>query len=290
MNRPQGTILTPGSAYGLGANAAMVSLAQGGQMGWSIDQAAFVSNQAYIRQHLIPVLLDSPKIFNYMPNGADMTAALRGLIENQWLSIDGLNAGWSNQFSENPFGGSGLKQQDLVNVTEVESRPKHTYLERVGRPIKRFLRLWSTYAGMDPSTKFPLISTLSTAANIPDLLADMTTATVMYIEPDMMGRKVQQAWIVFNMFPDGQFDVLGSADKTQDKQTDQFDVQFTGIHQYGPGVDVFAQKYLDSVSKIGANPFLKQAVVQEISADVAAAQQTGYAAGVQSLASKSIRV
>lgn len=288
MSRVQGAVLQQGSAYGLGANAPMVDLTYGGQMGWSPDQAAWVNNQAYVRKHLIPILIEAPKLFQYLPNPNSWVQALRALIETQWLQVEGLNAGLTAQFTENAFGGSGLKQQDLTNITEAESRPKHTYLERYGRPIQRFLRAWMTYAGMDPYTKFPMISTLSSAANMADLLADQTTATVLYIEPDPMGRKVQQSWLVFNMFPEGTGDIVGSADKTQDMQTQTIDLQFTGIHQYGAGVDSFAQQILNTISLTGANPYMKQAMIQAISADVKAASMTGFAAGVQSTAQNAI--
>lgn len=288
--RHQNAVLPQGSAYGLGANATMIDLAYGGQMGWSPDQAAWVNNQAYVRKHIIPILIEAPKLFQFLPNPESWVRALRALIETQWLQVDGLNAGLTASFAENAFGGSGLKQQDLVNITEAESRPKHTYLERHGRPIQRLIRHWMTYAGMDPATKFPMVSTLPSAANLPDLLPDQTTATVLYIEPDPMGRKVQQSWLVFNMFPEGTGDILGSADKTQDMQTTSIDLQFTGIHQYGAGVDAFAQQILNAVSFVGANPNMKQAAIQEITANVKAANMTGFAAGVDSLARSTIRV
>lgn len=287
--RPQGAVLQQGTAYGLGAQAPMIDLTYGGQMGWSPDQAAWVNNSAYVRKHIIPVLIEAPKLFQYLPNPQSWVSALRALIETQWLQVDGLNAGITAAFTENAFGGSGLKQHDLTNITEEESRPKHTYLERYGRPIQRFIRHWMMYAGMDPQTKYPMVSTLASAGNLSDLLPDQTTATVLYIEPDPMGRKVEQAWLVFNMFPHGTGSIVGSADKTQDMQTTTVELEFTGIHQYGPGVDAFAQQILNTISLVGANPYMKQAILQDISADVRAAN-TGFAAGVQAVAQNQVRV
>lgn len=293
MSRPNGTILQSGVAYGLGANAPMIDLTYGGQMGWAPDQAAFMSNQAYVRRHLIPILIEAPPLFQYFPNSPGFVAALRALIETQWLNVEGLNRGLTTSFAENPFGGSGQIQQDLTNVKRTESRPKHTYLERYGRPIQRFLETWITYAGMDPDTKFPMVTTLpSFQANggAADLLADQTTATVLYIEPDPFGRKVQQAWLCFNMFPEGTGDIVGSADKTQDMQTLNVDVQFTALHQVGVGVDAFAQQILNTINYSGASPFMKQAMVQQISADVKAAMQAGLNASVQSVAQQQVAV
>lgn len=288
MNRQPGTILPQGSAYGLGANAPMVNIANGGQMGWSPDQAAWVSNQAYVRRNLIPILIEAPKLFQYLPNSQDWVSALRAIIETQWLQVDGLNRALTASFSENPFGGSGQMQQDLTNIKRAESRPKHTLLERPGQPIQRFIENWMIYGGMDPDTKFAMASTLPSTAGLPDLMMDQITATVLYIEPDPMGRKVNKAWLTFNMFPEGTGDNIGSADRTQDLQTQTIDLQFTALQQVGAGVDAFAQQILSGITTIGANPNMRQAFIQEISADVRASTN-GFMAGVQNTANMAMR-
>lgn len=293
MTRPTGTILTAGTAYGLGANAPMIDLTIGGQMGWAPDYASFTSNQAYVRRHLIPILIQAPSLFQYFPNPDKWVSALRALIETQWLNVEGLARGLTASFTENPFGGSGQTQQDLTNMKRAESRPKHTYLERHGRPIQRFLETWMTYAGMDPDTKFPTVTTLQSfqsafANGAPDFLADQTTCSVLYIEPDPYGRKVQQSWLCFNMFPESTGDIVGSADRTQDMQTLNVDVQFTALHQVGAGVDAFAQQILNTINYAGANPMMKQAMIDQISADVKAATLSGFENTVSAVAQRQV--
>lgn len=296
MSRVNGAILQAGTAYGLGAQAPMVDLTYGGQMGWAPDNAAWVNNQAYVRRHLIPILLEAPKLFQFFPNPDKYVAALRALIETQWLNVEGLNRGLTAEFAQNPYGGSGQTQQDLVNVKRAESKPKHTFLERAGRPIQRFLETWITYAGLDPDTKFPQVTTLPAfqaayqAGQVTDNLGDMTTCTVLYIEPDPYGRKVEQAFLCFNMFPEGTGDIVGSADKTQDMQTLNVDVQFTALQQVGYGVDTFAQQILNTVNYVGANPMMKQAMIDQISADVKAANLAGFDASVQAVSQRQISV
>lgn len=292
MTRPNGAILQAGTAYGVGANAPMVDLTYGGQMGWAPDHAAWVNNQAYVRRHVIPILIEAPKLFQYFPNPESWVKALRALIETQWLNVDGLNRGLEASFADNPFGGSGQTQRDLTNIKRAESRPKHSYLERYGRPIQRLIEYWMLYAGMDPDTKFPMVTTLpafQNLANAPDLLPDQTTMTVLYIEPDPYGRRVQQSWLCYNMFPESTGDIVGSADKTQDMQTLNIDLTFTALHQVGFGVDQFAQQILNATNYIGANPLMKQAMIQEVSADVRAAQ-SGWAQSVQNVAQRQVVV
>jgi hypothetical protein len=294
--RVNGAIMQPGTAFGLGANVPMVDLTYGGQMGWAPDHAAFVNNQAHIRRHLIPILVEAPKLFQYFPNSDKYVSALRALIETQWLNVEGLNRGLTASFTENAFGGSGQLQKDLTNIKRAESQPKHSYLERHGRPIQRLIETWMLYAGMDPDTKFPMVTTLpafqsaANAGQAPELLADQTTMTVLYIEPDSYGRKVQQAWLCFNMFPEGTGDIVGSADKTQDMQTVQIDLSFTALHQVGAGVDAFAQRILNTINYVGANPMMKQAMIDQISADVRAAGGVGFDASVQAVANRQTSV
>jgi hypothetical protein len=292
MSRVNGAIMQPGTAFGLGANAPMVDLTYGGQMGWAPDHAAFVNNQAHVRRHLIPILIQAPKLFQYFPNGDKFVKVLRALIETQWLSIDGLNRGLTAEFAQNAFGGSGQMQRDLVNIKRAESMPKHSYIERYGRPIQRLIETWMLYAGMDPDTKFASVATLPSfqaafaGGASPDLLADQTTMTVLYIEPDAFGRKVQQAFLCFNMFPEGTGDIVGSADKTQDMQTVTVDLSFTALQQVGAGVDAFAQRILNAVNYVGANPMMKQAMVDKISADVASAIETGFDASIKAVSQR----
>lgn len=289
MTRVSNAILQAGTANALGVSAPMLDLTYGGQNGLSPIYGEWVSNQAYVRKNLIPILVEAPKLFQFMPNGDKLTAILRSLIETHFLSVDGLHAGVEADFTQNAFGGSGLMQHDITNVKETPSEPVFHYIEKYGRPISRFLRMWITYLGMDPYTKFPLINTLSTANGITDMLADQTTMTVLFIEPDPLMRKVEQAWLVTNMFPKGNGDVTGSHDKQQDNQTQTIDVTFTGIHQYNAGVDAFAQRVLDGISTIGANPYLQQAFLQDLTADVKAAPKS-FAAGVQSTINNQVAV
>lgn len=289
MSRLQNAILQAGTAHGLGAQAPMVDLTFGGQMGFSPEYAEWVSNASYIRKNLIPILIEVPRAFDFLPNKEIWVRTLRSLIELHPQTIDGLNATLTAEYSNTPFGGSGQEQHDLTNVKETPSTPTFHYTEKYGRAIARFWRQYLLYLGMDHNSKFPNIATLSTAAGMTDMLPDMTTFTTLFIEPDPLMKKVVQSWLVTNMSPRSSGDIQASMDKTQDGQTTQVEIQFTGIHQYNAGVDQFAQRILDGMSIVGANPNLRQAFVQNISADVAAAQK-GYASGIRDLAARTVAV
>jgi hypothetical protein len=288
MSRLTDAILQPGTAYTAGHQAPMVDLQYGGQMGYAQDLSEWVSNQAYVRRNLICLLVEAPKGFKYLPNQEKWIATLRSLVELHPLSIDGLNAGLEVEIASNPFGGSGQMQEDFTDVKETQSRPVFRWAEKYGMPIAHFFRGWITNLMMDPNTKFAAVSTLG--GNKPtDMLADQYSATMIFIEPDPTHTKVVKSWLVTNMFPQGTGEITGRRDMTQANETPTYDISFTGIAQFGLGVDAFAQKLLDGISLTGANPYHRPAFVDNITADILATKKS-YANDVQKLGAQALRV
>ena len=71
------------------------------------------------------------------------------------------------------------------------------------------------------------------------------------------------------MMPKNSPDRTGSKDATQGGDTKAISLQFTGLQQVGYGVDMFAQKLLDSLNLVtGGNPNLRPAFVDSISPDL----------------------
>jgi len=112
---------------------------------------------------------------------------------------------------------------------------------------------------------------------------------MLFIEPDVTHQKVVKSWLVTNMWPQGTGEIEGRRDLTAAGEPTTLNITFTGISQFGAGVDVFAQQILDSINITGANPSMRPAFVQSIAADVLAAN-VGYKVGVDTLANSAIRV
>lgn len=288
MSRLTNALLQNGTAYGAGHQAPMVDLQFGGQMGFAQDLSEWVSNQAYVRRNLICLLVEAPKGFKFLPNSEQWIATLRSLVELHPLSIDGLNAGLEVEIASNPFGGGGQVQEDFTDVKETQSRPVFRWAEKYGMPIAHFFRGWITNLMMDPNTKFANVATLG-GTKPTDMLADQYTATMIFIEPDPTHTKVVKSWLVTNMFPQGTGEITGRRDLTQANETPTYDINFTGIAQFGLGVDAFAQKLLDGISLTGANPYQRPAFVENITADILATKKS-YANGVQQMGAQALRV
>jgi hypothetical protein len=281
-------LLDKNVGYAIGHNAAMTNLSQGGMMGHSPDFTQWVSNQKYIRRNIICLLVQAPKGFAKLPNGDEYVKTLRALVELHPMSIEGLNAGLEVEIASSAVGGAGQQHDDFTDVKETQSQIVFKWDEKIGMPIANFLRSWIINLMMNPYTKFADLATLGGVED-KDQLADSYSATMIFIEPDALHNKVVKSWLVTNMFPKKTGDITGRRDLTAASEATSYDIDFTGIAQFGVGVDVFAQKLLDEIKITGASPYMRPAFVDAISADVLAAKNS-YGQNVQELANTSLKV
>lgn len=293
MARLANAILQNTSAFAQGHNNPMIDLQSGGMMGFTPNYTQWVSNQQYIRKNLICLLLEAPIGFQYLPNPTVWVGTLRALVELHAIRITGLNARLTVEVAETPVGGGGNMQQDPTNVTRERSVPQFSWNEKYGMPVNMFHQGWITNLIMDPDTKFANVATLPTGdvnssyGPPADMLADMYTATMIFIEPDPTHTRVVKSWLITNMFPLSTGDIVGSRDLTAANENLTVDITYAGIAQYGLGVDAFAQQLLTSISIAGANPYTENAFVQAIDA-IVYDTSTGYQNEVSSIAANQV--
>lgn len=277
------------TSFGRDLNQPALDPTFGGQLGYAPNLPEWVSNQAYVRRQLIPILLEAPKFFQLMPEPQKWIDTLKAIMELHCRTIEGLNAGVTLEFDEHPVGGAGEMQQEVTDSKRARSEPVFTFVDKYGMPIQNFLYQWLTYGIMDPDTKFALINTLS--GNKPtDMLADMFTCSMLFIEPDPQHQKVVKSWIVCNMMPKSTGEIIGKRDLTAANEISNLSVEFTGISQFNLGTNKFAQTILDSIKMDQANPYLRPALLQNISADVLASTSSGYANGITDIGTSAISV
>ena len=285
MSRLTDTILDQ-RAFARGSQSPMVDVTFGGQMGYAPRVDQLVSNQAYVRRNMIAMLLEAPRFFQLMPDPQKWVDSLKALVELHARSIEGLNAGITLEFDEHPVGGAGEMQSEITDSKRARSEPSFTFVEKYGRPIQTFLQNWIQYGGMDPDTKYALVGTLS-GEKPEDLLLDWYSASMLFIEPDPLHRKVMKSWLVVGMMPKSTGAIEGKRDLTTASEVLNLTVEFTGVAQVGLGVDTFAQQILDSINITNANPYLRPSAVQELSGDVQAATES-YQKGVEDLATSAV--
>ena len=278
--------LLDGKAFGKDTTNAVLDLTHGGQFSWSPNHSEWINNQAYIRRNLVPIVLEAPRFFQLMPNPDVWVSCFKALIEKHCRTIDGYQAGLKVSFDDHPVGGAGEMHQEVTDVKRDRSEPVFTFIEKYGRPIQTFIEYWIRYGMMDPETKYAMVGTL--ASNVPsDLLADWFTGTILVFEPNPLHNKIEKAWITTNFAPQNNGEVIGKRDLTAASELLTLSIPFTGISQYGLGVNKFAQEILDNIKMANANPFNAPAMLKEISQDVAAAVK-GYKQNVEDLASSAV--
>lgn len=285
MSRITDAILA-NKAFGTGSTQPMLDFTYGGQQGWAPNLVEWVSNQAYVRRNLICVLLEAPQFFKLMPDPQKWVSSLKSLMELHCKSIEGFNAGLTVETDEHPVGGAGEMQQEVTDVKRARTEPSFTFVEKYGMPIQTFLHNWITYGLMDPDTKFAMVGTLSNQRP-EDLLADWYSMSCLFMEPDPQHRKVVKSWVTTNMFPKETGEIIGKRDLTAASEVLNITVPFTGISQFSLGTNLFAQKILNTINMNNSNPYLRPSFIQDISADVNAAQD-GYKKGIEDLGKSAV--
>lgn len=283
MSRVTDAILQQG--YSVNSNQPMLDLTYGGQHGWSPNLTEWVSNQAYVRRNLLCILLEAPKVFSLFPDSQKWVQSLKSLMELHVRTIEGFNAGLTVEVDEHPVGGAGEMQQEVIDVKRARSEPSFTFVEKYGRPIQTFLDYWIRYGLMDPDAKFALAATLGQAPE--DMLADWYSMSCLFIEPDPTHSRVVQSWVTTNMFPKGNGEIVGKRDLTTGLEIVNLTIEFTGLSQYGIGVNMFAQSILDQINIANADPFMRPSFIQQIQADVDASNN-GYKTQAETVGSEAV--
>lgn len=274
-------------AYARGHQAPMVNLQHGGQFGHQPNFQSWVSNAAFVRRNLIPILVAAPRGFDLMDNPDFYRATLKALVEEQAKSIDGLMGEVTVETAQNPFGGAGEMQEDPTNVIRAQSNPTFTWQERYGRAINAFLESWITNLIMDPNSKTPAVM-YRNGDKPTDMLPDWYSMTMCFIEPDPTHTKVVKAWLCTNMYPKSAGPVEGRRDITTGGETLDLSIQFSALTQHGNGVNSFAQRLLDEMSLTGANPNHRPAFIDKISEQVRSAEN-GYREAIANAARSAIQ-
>lgn len=291
MARAADVFLPDGVAYAQGSQNPVIDLSKGGQQGYTPDYTSWISNQAYVSRQVIPILVEAPTAFLNLQASDMWIATLRSLVELQPLSITGLQMEMTIETSDaNPVGGGGQVQEEFTNVTMQRSTPTFRWNERYGLAIYNFLTAWVRYCMMDPESKVASVNTIPGNA-VPDMLADRYTMTMAFIEPDPTHTKVVKAWLCTNMFPKNSIGsaLSGRREMAAGGEIATLDQEFSALTQQGAGVNAFCQRLLNQINITNANPFNREAFIQDIDAEVNNAP-TGYAQGISDLAANAVTV
>lgn len=286
-------LVKPGQSIALNSGHPILNLQHGGQHGWAPQYSEWISNQAYVRRNVIPILLEVPRFFQFMPSPDSWIAALKSLVEVHPRSIEGLNAGLTVAFEDHPVGGGGEVQQEFTKVTRERSEPTFTFIEKYGMPVQLLLDSWIRYGLADPETGFSLLTTLANGQQLPsDYLADWYTMSMAFIEPDPTHTRCLKCWICSNMMPDGTGEIIGKRDLTAPGEISTLTVKFTALTQFNLGTLAYGQAILNEINLRNANPNLRPPFINRDNANLgvgtAGGSGDGYSNGIKDLANQAV--
>lgn len=252
----------------------------GGQHGWAENQQTYISNQSHVNRPLVCLVLQAPRIFDYLPHGKMYTETFKAMMEEHSHSITGFDAELSVDFDVTPIGGAGQEQHEVVNVTRAQPEPVHSLTDKRGRPFQKFLEWWIRYALMDPETKHPLAAILNDP-RITDLGPDMISASCLYFVPDTLFKHVDRAWICVNMMPHTQGTSTAQRNKRDAQEILNIEIPFTALSDNSAGAELLAERLMAQIQTFNADPQHRKALFNDIDPNVAAAKDTGYKHGFE---------
>ena len=190
----------------------------------------WMSEQAYQKRDVIPIVLQVPRMFDLLPNSKDWKTAVKAMMEIHAKTIDGLNSSLTVDTNEHELGLSGASFKEVADVKREATSVSITVEERLGTPFEILLDTWIRYGLMDPDLKAPLITRIVSADNLPKAwTADWKTMTVLFIEPDSLYRRAVRAWLVSNLFPESNPDITGKKDKNSGRELKEISLELGGF-------------------------------------------------------------
>jgi len=279
-------LIAKGTGYS-DTNTASMNLSRGGQSGQMPVLGAmdggeyahvYVSNQAYVRRNVIPILIAAPTAFTYLPNSEEWIKAYKHLLETAMETIDGLNTTLTVDSDDHPFGGGGEQQSEPTNSTYSQSSITYTWKEKSLKSVVKFWDKVIRYTIMDPFTKKPLVANLDafssafTGAYTPDFYA----GTMLFIEPDITQLVVVDAWYSTNFYPSTAGDRTGSRDLHSAGDTKDISIEFKNITINNEATHALAATILPTINTLKYMPDTKIIVSTAIDSSVTAQTGVGY--------------
>ena len=192
--------------------------------------AEWMYEQSYQRMDVIPIVLQTPKMFDLLPNAAYWHEAIKSIFEVHARTIDGLNASLTVNTGEHNLGVSGATVKEVTQVTREATNVTLGLDERTGLPFETLFDIWIRYGLDDPDAGHPLITRVGATADLPKhWTAEWYSCTVLFIEPDRLRRKVNHAWLVSDLKPLSNPDIIGKKDKSAGRELKQLSIDFGGF-------------------------------------------------------------
>lgn len=236
-------------------DARLPDLRYGGHFGYAPNLSEVVSSTPYIPKDLIIRITRMPGMFDLLEDSSLWKEMLRYLVEVHPKSVTGFDATITLSTSDVPIDPSGAVIKPVNDSTIQHSDITMTYpMDFVGEPIVKFWTEFIRLGIWDPILNRPLISTI--VDEVPnDWTLDMYSWDIIAWEPDVHFKKCAKAWEVYGMHVLGSGPIQGSKDPLNPKSVNELSYQCTGVDESNEGTRKIAQKIMDEMSILKANPY-----------------------------------
>ncbi len=264
-----------------GGGKVVVDIAKTGFDGAMPDLENISSMQYRTPRSIIPIVLEVPMMFNFLPGKEHYIAGIRAMYEQHATNISGLTHGTEMEVDEVEIGGTGEFMQAPTDIKGKRSTLSVTWKALRGDPHKRVRSLWHSLGIMDYRTKMPLIAKYMTSDN-DRKNATMTipwyTATIAFIEPSVDGQHCEYCWIGSNIMPMDSGETEGIKDLTTGQGIPEESIEHTGAFECTDATRVVGNELMKIITSTAINPNDRRAHIEEVAKNVAARVNTGYVA------------
>lgn len=242
-----------------GSGAPTLDMKYGGMSGYMprigkmVDGKAadeWVSNQAYVQQNIIPILIKYPLGYDFLPNSEKWIRTLKALMEVHPLRITGFDSGLTAQFAEHTINGAGEMHEDVSQMQRNRTVVNYEWAPKANKAITKFWDYHMRYLMKDPDVQKPLVTKFLNVNNDAGgvYTADFYSFTMLYIEPDTTQENTVDAWLCSNHMPKTNGSRTGQLDKTAAGASEPITIEFTSITLNTDAVIEYADKVLKSLS------------------------------------------
>lgn len=176
---------------------------------------AWINSHAYIREDIIPVVLKTPKAFDFLPSKELWKSTWISIITEHMHTINGFNFTVSVSTEEENIGKSDEMQETPTGVKIARTVITGEAKEKANKTISKFLALVAFYTIKEQYADRPLVSQYLSIDDIGGgYTPDYWSGAVLWIEPDITKKMVVDAWYSVQVYFKTSGERTGSKNKT----------------------------------------------------------------------------
>lgn len=207
--------------------------------------AAWIGSEQYVRQDLIAIPLKAPGALSFLPNSERWVRAWKRLWTDHVKKITGLNSGISIQTGEQEIGRTGQFQEVTTGVKYIRSTLSTEFQEVTLKSMSKFIINLVKYCDEEPITGKPLAADLVSIDEIAGgWTAELSTGTLLLVEPDISRKLVVEAFYCCNVGPKGDINSESSRDPASGGEIISLPVEWKVIALATPKARELAEKLL----------------------------------------------